>query len=210
MKEVEAPLVAGIACERTYQIVVEGEAQPLLCRWFIPEPHPEGGWECRGTITMADGRVRPFHTGGVDAVQALILALQRVANELLDGDIPAYWFEEDDDLGLPYMDLIAEDVAARKARFDARERSQRFWDPVSQILWADWDPLSGSSDREKYSQYIRVVVGMLEADAAVQRIADFLSELRLYIDGPETSTSTQAVDLAVARKLRNLVTPLDD
>jgi hypothetical protein len=113
------PLGAGVACERTYQIVIDGEPQPLDCRWFVPEPWGSS-WLCRMTITMADGRVRNLKTGGVDSTQALILALQRVCSELLDGDIPAYWFEEDDDLGLPYMDSLAEDVAARKARFEAK------------------------------------------------------------------------------------------
>lgn len=120
MREVEAPLPEGVACERTFQIVIDGAAQPLLCRWFIPEPHPEGDWECRGTITRADGGVRAFRACGVDSAQALVLAMQRVAADLLVGDIPAYWFDEDDDLGLPYMDVVAEDVAARKARFKAK------------------------------------------------------------------------------------------
>ena len=210
MREPEAPLPEGVACERTYRIVMDGELQPLLCRWFVPEPHPEGGWMCHGTITMADGAVRPFKAGGVDSTQALILALQRVASDLLDGDIPAYRFEEDDDLGLPYMDLVAEDVAARKARFDARERSHRLWEPVSQILWTDWDPLRRSANREKYDHYIPVLVRMLDGDTELDRISGFLSELRLYIDGDETSESTQVADLATAHKLRTLVTISDD
>jgi len=207
--EDDPPLGAGVACERTYQIVIDGAPQPLHCRWFVPKPWGSS-WLCRMTITMADGHVRNLKTGGVDSAQALVLALQRVASELLDGDIPAFWFEEDDDLGLPCMDLAVADVAARKARFDARERSRRLWEPVSQMLWADWDPLRSTPDREKYSQYVRVVVGMLETDVAVERIADFLSELRLYIDGPETSMSTQAADLAMAHKLRTLVTSTND
>jgi hypothetical protein len=112
-------LAQGVACERTYQVLVEGEPKPLLCRWFVPEPHPEGDWECRGTLTMADGGLRTFKAGGVDSAQALVLAMQRVAADLLAGDLPAYWFDQDDDLGLPHMDAVAEDVAARKARFKA-------------------------------------------------------------------------------------------
>ena len=113
------PLDVGVACERTYQIIVDGVPQPLHCQWFVPKPWGTS-WLCRMTITMADGRVRNLKAGGVDSAQALVLALQKVAAELLAGDIPAYWFEEDDDLGLPYMDLVAEDVAARKARFEAK------------------------------------------------------------------------------------------
>lgn len=113
------PLDAGVACERTYQIVISGAPEPLHCRWFVPEPWGSS-WLCRMTITMADGHVRKLKTGGVDSTQALVLALQRVSSELLDGDVSTYWFEEDDDLGLPYMDLMAEDVAARNARFKAK------------------------------------------------------------------------------------------
>ncbi len=113
------PLEAGVACERTYQIMVDGVPHPLLCRWFTPQPWGSS-WLCHATMTTADGEVRKLRAGGVDSAQALTLALQLVAAELLDGDIPAYWFEEDDDLGLPYMDLFAEDVAARKARFEAK------------------------------------------------------------------------------------------
>ncbi|MEJ2814307.1 hypothetical protein [Caulobacter sp. CCG-8] len=83
------PLEAGVACERTYQILLDGVAKPLLCRWFVPEPWGSS-WLCRITITMVDGRVRRLKTGGVDSTQALILALQRVSAELLDGDVPAY------------------------------------------------------------------------------------------------------------------------
>lgn len=113
----------GIACERTYQILVDGEPQPLHCRWFIPQPWGSS-WLCRATISMADGQVRNLKAGGVDSTQALFLAMRRVAADLLDGDIPAYWFDEDDDLGLPYMDMFAEDIAARKARFEAKSRSK--------------------------------------------------------------------------------------
>lgn len=113
------PLEEGVACERTYQIVISGAPQPLYCRWFVPEPWGSS-WLCRITITMADGHVRNLKTGGVDSTQAMFLALQRVTAELLDGDIPAYWFDEDDDLGLPYMDMFADEVAARKAKFELK------------------------------------------------------------------------------------------
>ncbi|MBI1685650.1 DUF6968 family protein [Caulobacter hibisci] len=113
------PLEAGVACERTYQILVDGGPQPLLCRWFTPQPWGRS-WLCRTTMTMADGQVRSYRTGGVDSVQALVLAMNRVADALLEGDIPAYWFEQDDDLGLPYMDYLAEEMAARKIRFEAK------------------------------------------------------------------------------------------
>ena len=113
------PLEAGVVCERTYQIVVDGAPQPLRCRWLVPEPWGSS-WLCHAMITMPDGHVRTLRTGGVDSAQALVLALQRVASDLLDKDISTYWFEADDDLGLPHLDLMAEDVAARKARFEAK------------------------------------------------------------------------------------------
>jgi hypothetical protein len=112
------PLPEGVACERTYQLVMNGAPQPLCCRWFVPVPWG-ADWICRATITMANGRVRNLETGGVDSAQALLLAFERVAADLLDGELPVYWFEEDDDLGLPHMNIVAGDVVARKARFEA-------------------------------------------------------------------------------------------
>lgn len=117
------PLPEGVACERAYRVVIDGEPKPLLCRWFIPQPHPEGDWECRIEITWPDGRVRKRTSGGVDATQALMLAFSLVATDILVSDNPIFWFEEHDDLGLPCLDGHAKDVAARKRWFDVKNKS---------------------------------------------------------------------------------------
>ena len=120
MREPEAPLAPGVACERTYQVLIDGEPRPLLCRWFIPEPHPAGDWECRMQITGPDGRSRTRRAGGVDPVQALTLAMSMIGADLLLFDDPVYWFALDDDLGLPMLDGVADEVAERKARFEGK------------------------------------------------------------------------------------------
>jgi hypothetical protein len=122
VREVETPLPEGVACERTYQVVIGGVPQPLLCRWFVPEPHPEGSWDCRVEITWPNGRVRKITSGGVDSAQAMILAFSYVATEILANDASIYWFDEHDDLSLPCSDHHAEEIAARKARFDGKDK----------------------------------------------------------------------------------------
>ena len=101
MSEGEAPLAEGVACERTYQVVVDGQPQPLLCRWFIPTLHPQGGWDCQVELAWPDGHVQKAYAGGVDSAQALVLALETVHARILSGDMSIYWFEAHDDLGLP-------------------------------------------------------------------------------------------------------------
>jgi hypothetical protein len=120
VSEAEPTLAEGVACERTYQIIVDGSPQPLHCRWFVPEPHSEGGWECRRQITWPDGRTSNRRTGGVDSTQALMLALSSVGADLLASDDPVYWFDPNDDLGLPMLDIVVDDVAERKARFEGK------------------------------------------------------------------------------------------
>jgi hypothetical protein len=119
VKAPEAPLPAGVACERTYQVLVDGEAKPVVCRWLVPLPHPRGGgWTCEGRITWPDGRVRAVAIGGYDPVQALWLSLMFVSSELLASPEPVYLSEIDDDLHLPVADAFIDMVAERKARFE--------------------------------------------------------------------------------------------
>ncbi|AYV48793.1 hypothetical protein CFHF_17595 [Caulobacter flavus] len=92
----------------------------MLCRWLIPEPHPKNGWRCEGQIVWPDGRVRSMAIGGEDSLQALRLAMMFVATELLTASEPVYLSAIDDDLDLPLPDVLADLVAERKARFEAR------------------------------------------------------------------------------------------
>ena len=205
MSEPEAPLAGGVACERTYQVVVDGEPKPLVCRWFVPEPHPEGGWDCRIELTWPGGRVQKTHAGGVDSTQALLLALDKVMSLILTADESIGWFQEHDDLGLPYQDYHAEDLAERKAAFDARARSHPLWAPVSAILAVDWDPFVRSSVREKYDPYVRELISRLQERPPAEQIAAYLAELRVYIAGSEAFESDAATDLLAVGKLQALV-----
>lgn len=205
MSEPEAPLASGVACERTYQVLVRGKPKPLVCRWFVPEPHPEGGWDCRIELTWPGGRVQNTHAGGVDSTQALLLALDKVMTLILTHDESIYWFEEHDDLGLSQPDYLADDLAERKARFDTPVRNHPLWAPVSAILSADWDPFARSSVREKYDPYVRELIGRLRERQPAEQIVAFLGELRVYIAGSEGFESDAATDLVAAGKLRALV-----
>jgi hypothetical protein len=205
VREAEAPLAPGVACERTYQVVVGGEPRPLLCRWFLPEPHPEGSWDCRIELTWPGGRVQKTHAGGVDSTQALLLAVDKVLALILTHDESIYWFEEHDDPGLSHPDYLAEDLAQRKARFDARVRSHPLWAPVSAILAADWDPFARSAVREKYDPYVRELIGRLQERQPAEQIVAYLGELGVYIAGSEAFESDAATDPVVVGKLRALV-----
>jgi hypothetical protein len=205
VSEPEAPLADGVACERTYKVLVRGKPKPLLCRWFVPEAHPEGGWDCRIELTWPDGRVQNTHAGGVDSTQALLLAVDKVMTLILTRDEAIYWFEEHDDLGLSHPDYLAEDLAERKADFDACVRSHPLWTPVSAILSADWDPFVRSSAREKYQPQVRQLIGRLQQREPAERIATFLGELRDYIAGTEGFENNAATDMVTVDKLRTLV-----
>jgi hypothetical protein len=205
VREPEAPLAPGVACERTYQMLIGGEPKPVLCRWFAPEPHPEGDWMCHAEVTWPGGRVQKRSAGGIDSAQALILAFSAVGVELLIRDEPVYWSELDDDLGLPIVSILADDLAERKARFDDRVRRHPLWASVCAILSADWGPFVRSSAHENYQPYLRDLIGRLQERQPVERIAAFLGELRGYIDAREAFESDAATDLVAAGKLRALV-----
>ncbi|USQ98179.1 DUF6968 family protein [Caulobacter sp. RL271] len=116
----EIPLPSGVSCERTYRVLVDGTSKPLPCRWFVPEPHPEGDWVCRVEMTWPGGRVQKAHACGIDSTQALLLALETVHTLILTSDESIDWFEEHDDLGLPCRDYHAEGLAERKARREGK------------------------------------------------------------------------------------------
>ncbi|MDI1364026.1 MAG: hypothetical protein PSX79_04050 [bacterium] len=74
-------------------------------------------------ITWPNGRVRRRVAGGVDSTQALMLGFSLVCSDFLVSETPIYWFEEHDDLSLPNVSVLAGDVAARKARFDSKDKT---------------------------------------------------------------------------------------
>jgi hypothetical protein len=75
---------------------------------------------CNAAIVWPDGRVQKRRAGGMDSAQALSLALAAVGGELLTSAQPVYWHDPDDDLSLPALNVFADEVAERKARYEAR------------------------------------------------------------------------------------------
>ncbi|MDR4305447.1 hypothetical protein IHQ68_02265 [Chelatococcus sambhunathii] len=62
--------------------VVRGESTVAMdVRVYVPEPTDGGAWSCRYEIDWPE-RARSFHSCGVDAFQALELALKMVGSEL--------------------------------------------------------------------------------------------------------------------------------
>ena len=66
-----------------------------------PVPHPEGDWECPYLISGPPNPIS-IRVAGVDAVQALYLALRMIGSDLrfLYKDIHLQWLDMDD-LGFP-------------------------------------------------------------------------------------------------------------
>ena len=50
------------------------------------------------------------------------------AEELVEGDIPVYWFEEDDDLGLPYMDWLADEMETLTSPGTYEQHPENAWE----------------------------------------------------------------------------------
>ena len=90
----DAPIVA----ERQLQIVGTGNIVTVLLR--SPRPHPEGDWECSFTIS---GLATPVSDSayGVDAMQALMLALEGIRLALEAAPETFSWEGEEGDAGFP-------------------------------------------------------------------------------------------------------------
>jgi hypothetical protein len=72
-----------------------------------PVPHPDGDWECPYVISGLPSPIS-LRVGGVDAVQALFLALRAIGADLkfLYKDIHLQWLGMDD-LGFPLPEFEA-------------------------------------------------------------------------------------------------------
>ena len=102
-----------VVCERTYHVQTEDGVRPVPVRWFRPAPNPRGDWGCVFEIDWPERPRRRLTIFGVDSVQALYLALQAVAAELYTADRPVFFWEPDDVLHLPTVEVIADLEAAR-------------------------------------------------------------------------------------------------
>lgn len=93
-----------VICERVFQQIVAGEASPLRVAWRRPV-EDRNGWACDYVIEWPDRPWRSRRIFGVDALQALLLAMKMASSELLEADPPVFWLDQaEGDLGLPGFD----------------------------------------------------------------------------------------------------------
>ena len=78
MSEIE---IAEVVAERLLSGTENGSAIEVRVQIGKPVPHVEGDWICPYKIVTANDS-RTFYAGGVDAVQALSLALFAIGSEL--------------------------------------------------------------------------------------------------------------------------------
>lgn len=98
--------------ERTYRMRVADAVEPFPVRWFRPVCNGEA-WVCDYEIAWPEKPAVRRGIFGVDAVQALQLAMNIVAVELYTADPAVFWWEPDDVLGLPVPPAVADLEAAR-------------------------------------------------------------------------------------------------
>lgn len=108
-----------IVCERIYQAGAGDHVEPLRLLFFLPKPGAVD-WSCRFRIETKTGKTRERDVFGLDSLQALVLAMQAAASELLAWEKPVFQFAADDDLMLPTCQSLSEDVSARRARYEGR------------------------------------------------------------------------------------------
>ncbi len=90
---------------RKFSLVNEGQSSEVTVRLFHPEPYPDhSGYQCRVKVEWPS-KTQDLHVGGVDAIQAVILALQTLgaiintSEEAKEGRL--VWFEQGSGFGLP-------------------------------------------------------------------------------------------------------------
>ena len=93
--------------ERRYQTVVDGSLKSVRAIWYAPEPRGVD-WACPFLIEGEGFEPDVREAWGVDAVQALLLAMQAVSGRLYIHEPPIFWHDPDDDLGLPVSEPIAD------------------------------------------------------------------------------------------------------
>jgi hypothetical protein len=101
-------------CERRFTAIVDGEETPATVRWM--KPHPDGNdWRCEWTLTLGAGAPRHKYAMGVDSTQALVLAFAYALAVLATYEHRVFWFEPDDDLGLPGGGAVHDELRAERA-----------------------------------------------------------------------------------------------
>ncbi|MEN3953595.1 hypothetical protein [Iodidimonas sp. SYSU 1G8] len=92
--------IGTVIAERTYQLEGGGD---VLVRVGIPVLFPEGGDHyCPFQIDGLNADTVISRAGGVDAVQALVLAFQKIRIVLEHSEVPVLWLgRHDRTFGLP-------------------------------------------------------------------------------------------------------------
>ena len=95
--------IGTVIAERTYQLEGGGN---VLVRVGMPMLFPEGGNHyCPFQIDGLHAGTKISRAGGVDSLQALVLALQQIRIILEHSEVPVLWFDEHDrTFGLPPWD----------------------------------------------------------------------------------------------------------
>jgi hypothetical protein len=96
-------MASDVIAERTFTV----DGRELSCRFFRPE-EDDGSYFCRYEIDWPEQR-RSRRAGGVDEVQAILLAMQLAHSELLaarENDGRAIAWLNDRSLGLPIASSI--------------------------------------------------------------------------------------------------------
>jgi hypothetical protein len=90
-----------VIAERKLRATLNDKSFNVLVRFWKPMPHPKGGWTCLYMFTGA-GNEKLRYSAGVDAVQALQLAMFAVGAELkvFRKDVELAFLDEDH-LGFP-------------------------------------------------------------------------------------------------------------
>jgi hypothetical protein len=101
-----------VACERVFQTLIDGVAEPIRVVWMQPRREPLD-WTCECIIEWPRRPPIAQRVYGVDSAQALLLAMQMVSAKLYLAEPQVFWFEPDDVLGLPVVPAVAELEAAR-------------------------------------------------------------------------------------------------
>jgi hypothetical protein len=102
----------------TRELELSGSGKKVLIRFGRPKRFADGrDYYCPYQIVgLGESRVR--YAGGVDGIQAIVLALQKIGAELYTSNAAKagrlMWLGEGD-LGIPVADLIADLVPRRRA-----------------------------------------------------------------------------------------------
>jgi hypothetical protein len=109
------------------RVLTRDDGQPVLVEIGRPQPfdatRPDLDWLCLYRITGIDNQPLNSYAGGIDAMQALLLALTKTGDQLASCNDLGLTFHDDCDLGFPQTDLTGQrsidDRTARRRAIEA-------------------------------------------------------------------------------------------